>query len=107
MPVQHLGCYRRCTIELMQAPESGVLSGNHCFTEAEIGEQHERRDTGHFLRGVTPGGRVARLNFDNHQLLEGYCAVPLARALVMPLNVHRTSLDLMSILNHAEPPEIV
>jgi fatty-acyl-CoA synthase len=46
---------------------------------------------------------VAYLSFNNHQLLEGYFGVPLAGAIVMPLNVRLTPAELTAILHHAEP----
>jgi fatty-acyl-CoA synthase len=52
-------------------------------------------------RGIREGDRVAYLSFNNHQLLEGYFGVPLARAVVMPLNVRLTPPELIGILNHS------
>ncbi|HLK48672.1 MAG TPA: long-chain-fatty-acid--CoA ligase, partial [Bryobacteraceae bacterium] len=38
---------------------------------------------------------------NNHQLLEGYFGVVQARAIVMPLNVRLSPLELINILNHS------
>ena len=58
-------------------------------------------------RASVPGDRVAYLSFNTHQLLEGYFAAPLIRAIVMPLNVRLTAAELTGILNHAEPRVLI
>lgn len=82
--------------------KTGVVSGAARYTYAEFGERCERLAAGLISEGVRPGDRVAYLSFNNHQLLEGYFGVPLARAIVMPLNVRLTAAELTGILNHAE-----
>ncbi|HWC00691.1 MAG TPA: AMP-binding protein, partial [Bryobacteraceae bacterium] len=80
----------------------GIVSGAERYTYAEFGERCERLAAGLKAEGVLPGDRVAYLSFNNHQLLEGYFGVVLARAVVMPLNVRLTPAELSGILNHAE-----
>ena len=79
----------------------GVVSGEKRFTYAEFGERCERLATGLQAHGIQPGDRVAYLSFNNHQLLEGYYGVVMARAIVMPLNVRLTPAELIGILNHS------
>ena len=79
----------------------GVVSGAKRFTYAEFGERCERLATALAKHGIQPGDRVAYLSFNNHQLIEGYFGVPMARAMVMPLNVRLTPAELTGILNHA------
>jgi len=81
----------------------GVVSGDCRYTYAQFGERCERLAAGLLAAGTQPGDRVAYLSFNNNQLLEGYFGVPLAAAMVMPLNVRLTPFELTSILNHAEP----
>ena len=85
----------------------GVVSGDHRFTYAEFGERVERLAFGLLSEGVVPGDRVAFLSFNTHALLEGYFGPPLIRAIVMPLNVRLTAVELADILNHAEPRVVV
>src|SRR3954470_22342903 len=87
--------------------KTGVISGDHRFTYIEFGERVERVAFGLLSEGVLPGDRVAYLSFNTHQLLEGYFAAPLIRAIVMPLNVRLTAMELTCILNHAEPRVVV
>ncbi|HEV3200148.1 MAG TPA: AMP-binding protein, partial [Bryobacteraceae bacterium] len=87
--------------------KTGVVSGDCRFTYSEFGERCEQLAAGLLAQGVQPGDRVAYLSFNNHQLLEGYFGVPLARAIVMPLNVRLTCFELTSILNHAEPRVVI
>ena len=87
--------------------KTGVVSGDRRFTYAEFGERCERLAVGLLSAGVQPGDRVAYLSFNTHQLLEGYFAPLLARAIVMPLNVRLTPAELTGILNHAEPRIVI
>jgi fatty-acyl-CoA synthase len=85
----------------------GVVCGVKRFTYSQFGERCERLAFGLQSEGVVPGDRVAFLSFNTHQLLEGYFAVPLMRAIVMPLNVRLTPTELAAILNHAEPKVVI
>src|SRR6202521_1206703 len=78
-----------------------VVSGPSSFTYAQFGGRCERLAAGLLLEGIRPGDRVAYLSFNNHQLLEGYYAPPLVRAIAMPLNVRLLPTELACILNHA------
>jgi fatty-acyl-CoA synthase len=83
--------------------KTGVVSGDRRLTYNEFGERVERLAFGLLSEGVGPGDRVAYLSFNTHQLLEGYFAPPMIRAIVMPLNVRLTPAELACILKHAEP----
>ncbi len=85
----------------------GVVSGALRYTYAEFGERCERLAAGLLAEGIGPGDRVAFLSFNNNQLLEGYYAAPLIRAIVMPLNVRLSVPELSAILNHAEARMLV
>lgn len=81
--------------------KTGVVSGDREFTYAEFGERCERLAGALLSAGIEPGDRIAYLSFNNHQLLEGYYGVVLAKAIVMPLNVRFAAEELIAILNHA------
>jgi fatty-acyl-CoA synthase len=81
----------------------GIVCGERRFAYSEFGERCERLAFGLLSEGVSPGDRVAFLSFNTHQLLEGYFAAPLIRAIVMPLNVRLTAAEFTCILHHAEP----
>jgi acyl-CoA synthetase (AMP-forming)/AMP-acid ligase II len=83
--------------------KTGIVSGECRYTYGQFGERCERLAGGLISAGTKPGDRVAFLSFNNNQLLEGYFGVPLAGAMVMPLNVRLTPFELTSILNHADP----
>src|SRR5215472_9852419 len=85
----------------------GVVSGAERYTYRQFGERCERLAAGLLAEGVRPGDRVAFLSFNNNQLLEGYFGVPLAGAIVMPLNVRLTAAELTGILCHAEPRVLI
>jgi len=87
--------------------KTGVVSGDARFTYAAFGERCERLAAGLRACGIRPGDRVAYLSFNTHQLLEGYFGVPLAGAVVMPLNVRLTPAELACILQHAGPRILV
>jgi fatty-acyl-CoA synthase len=79
----------------------GIVSGERQFTYREFGERCERLASALQKHGVERGDRVAYLSFNTHQLLEGYYGVVLAHAIVMPLNVRLSPLELKNILNHS------
>ena len=87
--------------------KEGLISGDSRFTYAQFGERCERLAAGLRSLGIQSGDRVAYLSFNNHQLLEGYYGPPLARAIVMPLNVRLTPAELTEILNHAEASVLI
>ena len=87
--------------------KTGVVCGESRFTYAQFGERCERLAAGLLSEGVQKGDRVAYLSFNTHQLLEGYFGVPLAGAILMPLNVRLTPVELGAILNHAEPRVLI
>jgi fatty-acyl-CoA synthase len=79
----------------------GIVSGEREFTYREFGERCERLASALQKHGIQRGDRVAYLSFNTHQLLEGYYGVVLAHAIVMPLNVRLSPLELKNILNHS------
>src|ERR1700691_1139927 len=79
----------------------GIVCGDRQFTYREFGERSERLASALDKHGIEPGDRVAYLSFNTHQLLEGYYGVVLAHAIVMPLNVRLSPLELKNILNHS------
>src|SRR3954470_12919099 len=87
--------------------KTGVISGDRRFTYSQFGERCERLAAGLVSLGVQPADRVAYLSFNNNELLEGYYAPLLARAISMPLNVRLTPTELTGILDHAEPRVLI
>ena len=79
----------------------GVVCGSRQFTYSEFGQRAQKLASALVKQGIEPGDRVAYLSFNTHQLLEGYYGVVQARALVMPLNVRLSPLELINILNHS------
>src|SRR5258708_5552312 len=100
VPLTPIRCLHRA-VDLYGKKE-GIICGSRRFTYAEFGARCERLAAGLIAAGVLPGERVAYLSFNNHQLLEGYYGVIQARAVVMPLNVRLTAVELAAILNHSE-----
>src|SRR6266436_9685027 len=79
----------------------GIVCGDKQFTYGEFGRRAEQLAAALEKEGVRPGDRVAYLSFNTHQLLEGYYGVVQARAIVMPLNVRLSPVELVNILNHS------
>jgi fatty-acyl-CoA synthase len=80
----------------------GVISGEREFTYKSFGERCERLAAALRSANIQVGDRIAFLSFNNNQLLEGYYGVPMAGAIVMPLNVRLSPPEFVDILNHAE-----
>ncbi len=96
-PLTPLRCLERA-MELF-AGNVGVVCGEKQFTYGEFGERCRRLATALRERGIEPGDRVAFLSLNTHMLLEGYFGVPLAGAILLPLNVRLTPAELAGILN--------
>ena len=99
VPLTPIRCLQRA-VDLFPN-KIGIVSGERQFTYREFGERSERLGSALPKHGVQPGDRVAYLSFNTHQLLEGYYGVVLAHAIVMPLNVRLSPLELKNILNHS------
>ncbi len=99
VPLTPVRCLHRA-VDLF-GKKIGIVSGSRQFTYAEFGDRCERLATALAKEGIRPGDRVAYLSFNNHQLLEGYYGVVQARAIVMPLNVRLSPVELTNILNHS------
>ncbi len=100
IPLTPVRCLYRA-VDLYGKKE-GVVSGMDRFTYAQFGERCERLAGALQNRGIAPGDRVAYLSFNTHKLLEGYFGVIQAGAIVAPLNVRLTAVELVQILNHCE-----
>ena len=81
----------------------GVVCGERRFTFAAFGERCERLAAGLRRLGVEAGDRVSYLTFNRAELLEGYYGVPLARAILMPLNVRLHWRELVEMVGEATP----
>jgi fatty-acyl-CoA synthase len=100
LPLTPIRCLYRAVD--LYGQKTGIVSGACRFTYSQFGDRCERLAAGLMAQGIRPGDRVAYLSFNTHQLLEGYFGAPLARAVVMPLNVRLEAPELAAILNHAE-----
>ena len=99
VPLTPLRCLHRA-IDVFGS-KTGIVSGDRSFTYAQFGERCEKLATALPKFGIVPGDRVAYLSFNTHQLIEGYYGVVQARAIVMPLNVRLSEVELTSILCHS------
>ena len=79
----------------------GVVCGESEYTYQQFGERCLKLASALAMQGIEAGDRVAYLSFNNHQLLEGYYGVVIAKAIVMPLNVRLSAVELINILNHS------
>jgi len=105
VPLTPLRCLYRAVD--LYAEKVGIVCGPNRFTYGQFGERCERLAAGLGAQGIQAGDRVAYLSFNTHELLEGYFGVPLAGAIVMPLNVRLTPTELAGILQHAEPKLLI
>src|SRR5580704_11361032 len=99
VPLTPIRCLHRA-VDLFP-DKIGIVSGERHFTYREFGERSERLGSALRAHGIERGDRIAYLSFNTHQLLEGYYGVVLAHAIVMPLNVRLSPLELKNILNHS------
>jgi fatty-acyl-CoA synthase len=101
IPLTPLRCLYRA-VDLYGRKEA-IICGEKRFSYAQFGDRCERLTSALENAGVIAKDRVGFLSFNTHRLLEGYFAAPMARAIVMPLNVRLTPFELEAIIRHAEP----
>ena len=99
VPLTPIRCLHRALDLFPQ--KLGVLCGGKQFTYHEFGQRCQKLANALKAEGIGPGDRVAYLSFNNHALLEGYYGVVQAKAIVMPLNVRLSVVELVNILNHS------
>jgi fatty-acyl-CoA synthase len=78
-----------------------VVDGTQRLTYAELRERAARLAGMLALLGVEPGGRVAVLAANSHVMLEAHYGVPLARAVLVALNMRLSAGELGYILDHS------
>jgi len=99
VPLTPVRCLQRA-VDLF-GDKVAIVSGAKQFTYGQFGDRCGRLATALVKEGIKPGDRVAYLSFNTHQLLEGYYGVVQAHAIVMPLNVRLSPVELINILNHS------
>jgi fatty-acyl-CoA synthase len=87
--------------------KTGVVDGEERYTYGEFADRCHRMAAGLIAAGVQKGDRVALLSFNNHVLLEGYFGIPLAGAVVMPINVRLHPAEIAAIIAHATPKVLI
>ena len=99
----------RCLLRALDLyPEKiGVVEGETRTNYAQFADRCRRIAAGLVANGVGPGDRIGVLSFNSSALLESYYAVPLAGAIVMPLNVRLHPSELEVILRHAQPTALL
>jgi len=84
------------------APRTAVIDGERRFTYREFGERT------HQLAGllrdarIEPGDRVAALCVNSHVMLELHNGVPMAGAVLVPMNIRLSAGELSYVLEHSE-----
>ena len=79
----------------------GIVDGEKRLTYAEMLDRSLRLAAALRNLGIEDGDRVATLSFNCHQLLEAYYGVPIARAVLLSLNVRLSPQEQAYILEHS------
>jgi fatty-acyl-CoA synthase len=79
----------------------GVVDGERRFTYSQLLDRSLRLAAALKGLGLADGDRVATLSFNCHHLLEAYYGVPIARAVLLSLNVRLTPEEQTYILRHS------
>ena len=80
---------------------TAVVCGSDRFTYAQLGERAGLLAGALREAGIQPGDRVAFLGVNTHRLLEAYYGVLEAGAILLPLNIRLSAVELSHILNDA------
>ncbi len=99
IPLTPIRCLYRAVD--LYANKEALVSGEARFTYSQFAERCERLAAALVDEGTETGDRIAYISFNTHKLLEGYYGVVMAKAIVMPLNVRLTPVELINILNHS------
>ena len=93
----------RCLLRAAQEYGSkvGVVDGEKRLTYSRVLDRAQRLAAALRVLGIEEGDRVASLSFNCHQLLELYYGVPMARAVLLSLNVRLSAEEQAYILEHS------
>jgi len=93
----------RCLLRAAQEYGSkvGVVDGDQRLTYNQILDRSLRLAAALRKLGIAEGDRVASLSFNCHQLIELYYGVPMARAILLSLNVRLSAEEQAYILEHS------
>jgi len=80
-----------------------VVYGSDRYTYSQLMRRVNRFASALKIAGVKKGDRVAFLAPNIPAILEAHYAVPLAEAILVPINIRLTSKEVDFILNHSEP----
>jgi len=98
-PLTPTSYLRRASYVFSDRP--AVLDGDRSWTYAEFWSRASRLAGGLAARGVEPGDRVAVLAPNSAALVEAHNGVPLAGAVLVPMNTRQKASELGYILSHA------
>jgi fatty-acyl-CoA synthase len=80
------------------AGKTAILDGDRSFTYGEFGDR-ARRLAGLLVEvGIQPGDRVAALCVNSHVMLELHNGVPMAGAVLVPLNIRLSVAEMAEII---------
>ena len=83
------------------APRTAIIDGERRFTYREFGERAHRLAGLLVDAGIRPGDRVAALCVNSHVMLELHNGVPMAGAVLVPMNIRLSVGELAYILEHS------
>ncbi len=98
-PLTPTSYLRRASYVFSERP--AVLDGDRSFTYAEFWSRASRLAGGLAARGLEPADRVAILAPNSAALVEAHNGVPLAGAVLVPMNTRQKPSELGYILSHA------
>jgi len=87
--------------------KTAVVDGDVRFTYTEVGRRV--RQVYHAVNeaGITPGGRIAVLDFNTYRYLELYFGMAMTGRVLLPLNIRLSPAEYTYILNDAEAEAII
>src|SRR2546428_4726717 len=84
------------------ARRTAIVDGDRCFTYGEFGERAHRLAGLLFGVGIRPGERVAALCVNSHVMLELHNGVPMAGAVLVPMNIRLSVTEMAYILENSD-----
>jgi len=83
------------------ADRTAIVDGERRFTYREFGERAHRLAGLLVDAGIQPGDRVAALCVNSHVMLEMHNGIPMAGAVLVPMNIRLSAGELAYIIDHS------
>jgi fatty-acyl-CoA synthase len=91
----------------VHADRPAIIDGERCFSYREFADRSLRLAGALAALDVQPGDRVAVLASNSHVMLECHHGIPMAGAVLVPLNIRLSAHELVWIIRHCAAKALI